>query len=347
MSLLNINNIQKRFGDTTALDGISFDIDPGEIVAILGPSGCGKSTLLSIIAGLLKPDNGKITWKNSDLGPIPPHKRDFGLMFQDYALFPHMNVGENIGFGLKMKDFDRDTITTRVQEVLELVGLPGYFNRDIQTLSGGEQQRVALARSLAPEPSLLMLDEPLGSLDRALRERLLIELHEILDNLNQTTIYVSHDQEETFSIADRIIIMNKGKIAQVGDPQEIYNNPSSLFVARFLGFHNFFPGKIEHTNHGKQIQTIIGTFPYSGMLDGDVWYLLRSDAFRIDRASEHSIKGQIMSRTFRGSICRVKLAVNDQLISCDIPSSAEFPGSGTPLKVFFSPERTIHVFQKE
>jgi ABC-type Fe3+/spermidine/putrescine transport system ATPase subunit len=193
--LLQIENITKRFGDKAALQGINFDVIDGEILAILGPSGCGKSTLLSIIAGLETPDQGTIGWQGVPILDTPTHRRGFGLMFQDYALFPHMNVFENIAFGLKMVGLQHDAIQARVSGTLELVGLTGFADRDVNTLSGGEQQRVALARALAPRPRLLMFDEPLGSVDRTLRERLLFDLHHISKDVNQTALYVTHDQK--------------------------------------------------------------------------------------------------------------------------------------------------------
>ena len=259
--MLQIENIAKRFGDKVALGGVTFDVIDGEILAILGPSGCGKSTLLSLIAGLEHPDQGIITWQGESILDVPPHRIGFGLMFQDYALFPHMNVYENIAFGLHMVGLPQEALQGRVSEILDLVGLVDFANRDVNTLSGGEQQRVAFARALAPKPRLLMLDEPLGSVDRTLRERLLFDLHRILQDVHQTAIYVTHDQEEAFALADRVVLMRPGQVEQIGTPQEIYRRPVSIFAANFLGFTNLFPGEVIDIKGNELVKTPIGEFP--------------------------------------------------------------------------------------
>src|SRR5574341_1906331 len=205
--MLELLSITKSFGSTRALDNVSLTVSAGEIVSLLGPSGCGKSTLLAIAAGLETPDEGEVRWAKENLAGVPAHRRRFGLMFQDYALFPHRDVFDNVAFGLRMQNSPGGEIARKVREALALVNLAGFERRDVNTLSGGEAQRVALARALAPRPRLLMLDEPLGALDRALREQLTGELRSLLREFGQTAIYVTHDQQEAFGIADTILVM--------------------------------------------------------------------------------------------------------------------------------------------
>ena len=240
--MLEIKNIKKTYDNQLLLKGVSFKVEQGETVCLLGPSGSGKSTLLNIISGLQKPEEGQVLWNGRDLCEVPVHKRQFGLMFQDYALFPHRNVVENVAFGLRMKGLTKKEIDENVHDALRQVNMENFAHRRVTDLSGGEQQRVALARALAPRPRLLMLDEPLGALDRALREQLTGELRNLLHHTGIPAIYVTHDQEEAFTIADRLILLSEGCVAQVGSPDEIYNNPDSRWVATFLGMKNFLEG---------------------------------------------------------------------------------------------------------
>jgi ABC-type Fe3+/spermidine/putrescine transport system ATPase subunit len=236
--MLRIEGIHKQFEAHPVLTDIDLQMHQGEILALLGPSGCGKTTLLRLIAGLERVSSGRIYFANEEITEAPPHLRHFGLMFQDYALFPHLNVHDNIVFGLKMKRVERKYHKQMVDKLLELVHLPGAGKRNVSQLSGGERQRVALARSLAPEPRMLMLDEPLGALDAVLRDELLIELRQIIKSLNVPAIYVTHDQREAFAISDRCAIMNRGRIEQIERPLELYKHPKTLFVAQFLGMNN-------------------------------------------------------------------------------------------------------------
>jgi ABC-type Fe3+/spermidine/putrescine transport system ATPase subunit len=226
------------------LNHVSLEVAAGEIVALLGPSGCGKSTLLRLIAGLETAEDGEIWVADENLAGVSVHLRRFGLMFQDFALFPHRTVGENIAFGLRMQGATKAAIAQRVAQMLDLVNLTGYERRSVFALSGGERQRVALARSLAPSPRLLMLDEPLGSLDRVLREGLMVELRQILKHMGMTTLYVTHDQQEALAIADRVAVMSHGRIEQSGTPQELFLRPANRFVAHFMGLTNLLPATV-------------------------------------------------------------------------------------------------------
>jgi ABC-type Fe3+/spermidine/putrescine transport system ATPase subunit len=340
--MLELRDIQKKFGSKLALNGISFQVQTGEIVALLGPSGSGKSTLLSIIAGLEQPDRGRVLWDGKDISAAPPHLRGFGLMFQDYALFPHRDAAGNVAFGLEMAGQPRAQITKRVREVLELVGLAGFERREVSSLSGGEQQRVALARALAPQPKLLMLDEPLGSLDRALRSRLLQELANILRAAGQTSLYVTHDQEEAFAIADRIVLLDAGRIAQDAVPQELYLRPSSPFVAEFLGLHNLFPGKLL----AGVLDTSFGQFPYSAGADGEVTVLLRPDAIGIGNEGPAIFAGKLVKAEFQGSATLASIQSGSQLLKFSLPSAIELPEIGADLTISFDPRTAIQLFPK-
>lgn len=256
--LLQLEGIAKRYpGGTQALQSVDLEVYAGEILCLLGPSGCGKTTLLRVIAGLEQPDRGQVRFDGRDQVNVPVHQRGFGFMFQDFALFPHRTVAENVAFGLRMARLPRAQQDAQVAAMLELVNLPGYGKRTIFELSGGERQRVALARSLAPKPALLMLDEPLGSLDRGLREELVEELRKILKEMGLTALYVTHDQDEAMALGDRMVIMQRGNIEQIGTPTEVYTHPATPFVARFLGFTNLLPA--HRTADG--VMTPLGPFP--------------------------------------------------------------------------------------
>lgn len=233
--MLEIEGVTTRFGAKIALDDLSLDVSAGEVVSLLGASGSGKSTLLRVVAGLQRPDSGRVRLDGQDLARVPPHRRGIGLVFQDHALFHHRDVAANVAFGLRMRGDAPDQIDRRVGELLELVGLHGFERRSVATLSGGEQQRIALARALAPEPRILLLDEPLGSLDRPLRERLLADLDGLFTAIDLTALYVTHDQAEAFRLGDRIALIREGRIAQTGTPDELWTHPADEDVALFLG----------------------------------------------------------------------------------------------------------------
>jgi thiamine transport system ATP-binding protein len=240
--VLRVEEATVRFGGVAALERVTLEVDEGEVLAVLGPSGSGKSTLLRVVAGLLRPDAGRVLLAGRDATSVPPHRRGVGVVFQDQALFDHRDVRGNVAFGLRMQGAPREEIARRVTELLELVGLAGFERRSLATLSGGERQRVALARALAPEPRVLLLDEPLGSLDRPLRERLLGDLERIFDTLGVTALYVTHDLAEAFALGDRVAVLRRGRVAQVGTPDELWGRPASEEVARFLGQANVRDG---------------------------------------------------------------------------------------------------------
>jgi ABC-type Fe3+/spermidine/putrescine transport system ATPase subunit len=363
---LSVRHLSKSFEKKQVLADISFEIQQGEIVVLLGPSGCGKSTLLGLVAGLDSPDQGEILWAGESLAGIPPHQRGFGLMFQDFALFPHRNVFDNVAFGLVMAHLPRQAIQERVTQVLELVGLPGFERRDVNTLSGGEQQRVALARSLAPGPRLLMLDEPLGSLDRSLRERLVNDLRAVLRHSQQTALYVTHDQEEAFALADRVVLMNEGRIEQSGTPQELYHQPASIFAARFLGMNNLLPAEVHQDGKGWILSTPLGNFPLPAPHPpGPVVVLLRPDAVEIAeeyfRAEEDfrledepsaisSTCGFIailLDRSFRGSFWQVSVQAGEVILQFEIQSRQNVPQPGETISLCFDPAKALQVYQVE
>ena len=238
MTLVTLSNISKRFEETTAVTDVSLNVERGEFFGLLGPSGCGKTTTLRMIAGLETPDSGSVAFADRDITRLPPEKRGFGMVFQNYALFPHLNVFENVAFGLRARHKPKTEIAKAVSSALELVQLPGYEKRRVDELSGGQQQRVAIARAIAIEPALLLFDEPLSNLDVALREETRGELRQLVNRLGLTAVYVTHDQEEAFALCDRIGVMMGGRILQTGQPRELYERPAHISVARFLGRNN-------------------------------------------------------------------------------------------------------------
>jgi len=242
---LELIGLTKLYGDVVAADQVTLDIAPGEFITLLGPSGSGKTTTLMMVAGFVLPSAGQILLNGEDIAFRPPHKRNIGMVFQNYALFPHMTVAENIAFPLKMRKWSREQIRQAVREVLQLVRLPGFEERYPRQLSGGQQQRVALARALVFRPPVLLMDEPLGALDKKLREEMQLEIKHIQESTHITTIYVTHDQEEALTMSDRIAVMNGGRVEQVGTPRELYEQPVSPFVADFIGESNFLSGRIE------------------------------------------------------------------------------------------------------
>ncbi len=344
MSLLVLKNLSKVYANQPVVLDVNLNLEEGEILCLLGPSGCGKTTLLRMIAGLEIPDTGQVIFKDQDFTTIAVHQRRFGLMFQEYALFPHKSVLDNVAFGLSMTRQPSAKVRERATAMLELVGMTAMANRNVADLSGGERQRVALARSLAPHPRLLMLDEPLGSLDRALRERLLLEIRHILKKMGMTTIFVTHDQSEALAVADQIAVMNAGRLEQVAPPEDLYRRPQTRFTARFLGFHNLIAGTVS-TN--RKITTPHGVFALPAgtkFRNGDrVTLILRPEAARLipDTPSKKpppSLTGQVTERFFTGQTYRVTLETADRTVfSFELPNEPAPPQVGARIALTISP----------
>ena len=306
-ALLEVIDIHIDYDGKPLLKGVSFELWDGETLCLLGESGSGKSTLLRIIAGLEAPAKGSVQWRGEDIRALPVHERGFGLMFQDYALFPHLTVFDNVAFGLRTQRLDENEVRARVMTALEQVHMTGFAQRGVQELSGGEQQRVALARTIAPRPGLIMLDEPLGALDRALKGELLGELRALLHASGTPAIYVTHDQEEAFSLADRLLLLHHGRIIQGGEPEAVYQRPLNAWVARFLGQTNLVSGTVL-SNAPLIIRTELGDLrstqpPCGGVSVGDtIVVLLRSAAFEPERdLGVNHMVGKVEDVVFQGN----------------------------------------------
>ena len=351
MALLEVSGVSKSFGPVTAVDGASLSAADGELICLLGPSGCGKTTLLRLIAGLEDPDEGTVSFEGRDLDGARPQQRGFGLMFQDLALFPHMDVFGNVAFGLRARHMSRSQVRDRVRELLALVEMPNYGPRKVHELSGGERQRVALARALAPAPRLLMLDEPLGSLDRALRDSLQGEVRAILKEVGLTSIYVTHDRDEAFAMADRLLFMNGGRIVQAGTPEEVYAAPADEFVARSLGFTNILPGRVLGRGDPFEVECDLGTiFASSPQLeqpgeDGEVMLLIDEKRIHGYKApyegpsNKNVLSGTIAEKVFRGGEYVLKVRVGRGELSCAAPPTSPAAGleAGQQVSLVFEP----------
>ncbi|MCP8883999.1 ABC transporter ATP-binding protein [Devosia sp. XJ19-1] len=338
---LRVENLTKTYGTTTVVKGVSFDFAKGEFISLLGPSGCGKTTILRMIAGFETPSRGSITVDGENITAIPPNQRRLGMVFQAYALFPNLNVGDNIAFGLKVAGIGRDERRTRVEEMLKLIGLPGYDKRFPYELSGGQQQRVALARAIAPRPRLLLLDEPLSALDAKIRVSLRQEIRAIQRELGITTVFVTHDQEEALSISDRIVVMNAGDIEQLGTPHDIYNRPATRFAATFVGQLNTLPARISdaaagQANLGGRTITLPG-LP-SGIVNGaEIGLAIRPEMLSpVPRAeSDISLDGTIHDVSFLGSVVRLRVDLQGTMVNVDTfnDQSAVPPSRGDAVAV--------------
>lgn len=328
MPALSLRSISKSFGDHKVLSEIDLDIGDAEILALLGPSGCGKTTLLRIVAGLEQADHGRICFDGRDVAALPPHRRQFGLMFQDYALFPHLNVRKNVGYGLA--DMPKEHAQTRVAALLHLVGLTGYETRDVNELSGGEKQRVALARSLAPNPRLLMLDEPLAALDRSLRDHLALEIRHILRAVGVPAILVTHDQTEAFAMADRVAVMDQGRILQCARPTELFAHPVNTRVACFLGLTNVL-------RQGALFEKLAGPRRKPGAI------VIRPEAANLENKSGAvPLSCEVRAAIFRGHFFQIQVLAVDLDLTFILPGPLPVGPSTTlyldPAKILFLPD---------
>jgi iron(III) transport system ATP-binding protein len=342
---LRVRDIHKRFGHFTALDGVSLDIAAGELVCLLGPSGCGKTTLLRCIAGLERQDGGSLYIGSRDISHLPPQARDYGILFQSYALFPNLSVEQNIAYGLA--GASREQARVRVAEMLELVGLAGSERKYPGQLSGGQQQRVALARALAPSPSLLLLDEPMSALDARVREHLCTELRHLQRRLGITTLMVTHNQDEAMLMADRIAVINQGRVEQYGTPTEIYRQPATPFVAEFVGQGNWLPFASRQNGHARvgglelRLPEIAGSAA-SGRL------FCRPEAIAIDPAEQQDnrFRAQVREITFLGNRCRMSFEL-EQLPGHPLLAELDperLPRLGSPDIWVALPPRSLQVF---
>ncbi|PKN84534.1 MAG: polyamine ABC transporter ATP-binding protein [Chloroflexi bacterium HGW-Chloroflexi-8] len=323
---LSLENISKIFpprggvSEVTAVKNVSLEIYKGELVTLLGPSGCGKTTTLRIIAGFEFPTEGKIILDGQEINSLPPHKRNMSMVFQSYAIFPHLNVFENIGYGLNVQRLSKEVISNRVNKVLDLVHLEGYGHRAPTQLSGGQQQRVALARALVMEPKVLLMDEPLSNLDAKLREEMRTEIRRIQKELNITSVYVTHDQIEAMTLSDRIVVMNLGVIEQIGTPVEMYRYPNSRFVANFIGRANFVAGNVIEQNGDELVLNALGevitlkNIRRDFRKKEDVSMIVRPEMIRIKKSGE-LLKGTIRRSVYLGDVIEYDVEVCGQMLT--------------------------------
>jgi thiamine transport system ATP-binding protein len=344
---VTLDGLARRYGETTALEDVSLTIADGEFFTLVGPSGCGKTTTLRLLAGFEEPTEGTVRFDGTDVAGRPPEDRDIGIVFQNYALFPHMSVAENVGYGLRFSEPPGGVSTEeRITELLDLVGLDGFDDRDPTELSGGQQQRVALARALAPGPDLLLLDEPMSALDARLRERLRRDVREIQSELGVTTVYVTHDQAEAMAVSDRVAVMHDGRLEQVGDPRDLYRRPRTRFVAEFLGENNVFDAQVVTTSRGNERTAgeteglgvrVGGTnFELSRMensSDGRLTFCVRPAAFETE-SGENRLTGEIVDSEFLGETTRVWLDWQGRRVVATL----EDPPEAGSLTVGFDPE---------
>ena len=339
--LIQFRHIVKEFDGQVVLKGIDFKVNKGDIVAVIGPSGCGKTTLLRILGGFLEPSEGQVILNGEDICEVPAYKRELNTVFQKYALFPHMNVYDNIAFGLKIKKMSKDVIDQKVMKMLKLIGLEGFENKDVTLLSGGQQQRVAIARALVNEPKVLLLDEPLGALDLKLRKTMQIELKKIQQQVGITFVYVTHDQEEALTMSDKIVVMNEGMIQQIGSPIDIYNEPENRFVANFIGESNIVEGHFIKDYlvewHGQQFECVDKGFEEGQEVD----IVLRPEDLDIVEPGRGKIAGEVVSVIFKGVHYEIMVRTENQDYKIHTTDLTEV---GKKVDLDFWPE-DIHVME--
>ena len=337
--LIDLQHISKRFDDTLVLDDLSLSVKENSFVTLLGPSGCGKTTTLRIIGGFESPNTGKVIFGGEDITKLPPNKRQLNTVFQKYALFPHLNVMDNIGFGLNLKKVDKSVIEQKVKRMLKMVGLEGFEKRDVTLLSGGQQQRVAIARALVNEPKVLLLDEPLGALDAKIRKQMQIELKKIQREVGITFIYVTHDQEEALSMSDTVVVMNNGEIQQIGSPTDIYNEPENRFVAGFIGESNIIEGTMI-----KDFLVEFDGFRFEcvdkGFEDNEaIEVVLRPEDLDIVEPDQAKIRGTVRNITFKG--VHYEILIETELRTYMVHTT-DYAAVGREVGLKFGPE-DIHV----
>ncbi len=347
MPPVRLVNLTKKFKEVTAVDHINLEVKHGEILTLLGPSGCGKTTTLRMIAGLLIPDEGEVYIGDTDVTHLPPEKRNIGMVFQSYALWPHMTVFDNIAFGLKLRKLPKSDIRSKVKEVLELVRLEGFENRYPRQLSGGQQQRVALARALVLEPQVLLLDEPLSNLDAKLREEMRFEIRDLQRKLSITTIYVTHDQAEALALSDRIAIMNQGKIMQVGKPEDIYEKPANVFVASFIGIGNFIEGVVEKIDDNTAlVRTEEGLMLKAQSINvtkGDkVKVLVRPSHIRLaeGETQDNVFEATILKKTYLGDEIDYRITIGNNTLRMILPNDINFKVN-EKIRIWLDPKKIM------
>jgi iron(III) transport system ATP-binding protein len=356
MSSVRLDRVTKRFSGSGGVVDLDLEIRAGEFVTLLGPSGCGKTTTLRVVAGFEEPESGRVIFDETDVTSRPPERRDIGMVFQSYALFPHLDVFENVAFGLRARGLRGSPMVDRVRKALRLVGLEGTGLRAVQALSGGQQQRVALARAIVIEPRILLLDEPLSNLDARLREEMRAEIRSLQRTLRITTVYVTHDREEALAISDRIAVLRAGCLEQVGAPAEVFSRPGSAFVARFVGGANLLRGRVETSRDGRALVSLAS----GGSLEceargsvkpGDaVWLAIRPSSIRVEHPRAARIAGRVSRIEYRGEGARVWIAVGDADVELEaiVPAGrAADVGEGSIVGISVSPGDVVAFLDSE